>query len=159
MLVQPYTIIVLLASAGRRLSLFAMATEDVALKEEMSANSQLSEVQATSLLVAYLRHMETTRSRIGNNQPPSPPLIQDDFAQILLDQLLVGNNNKHMIDQWRQDPFLPLGINMLAIRTRTIGDWLLQGKGHAQIVNLGAGMCTRPYRLDCPGLPTRRQPT
>jgi methyltransferase (TIGR00027 family) len=35
---------------------------------------------------------------------------------------------------------------MLAIRTRNIDDWLEEGS-RPQVVNLGAGMCTRPYRL------------
>lgn len=106
-----------------------------------STSVSLTPVQQTSLLVAYWRSLETARSSLQN--APSPSLIQDDFATILVDKLASNEN----LQQYKSSPFLPIGINCLAIRTRVIDDWLLEGQ-QRQIVNLGAGMCTRPYRLN-----------
>jgi len=102
----------------------------------------LTPVQETSLLVAYWRMLETGRSSMKN--APSPSLMQDEFASILVDKLA----SKEILEKYKSSPFLSIGINCLAIRTRVIDDWLLsRGDSPRQIVNLGAGMCTRPYRL------------
>jgi methyltransferase (TIGR00027 family) len=106
---------------------------------------RLTEVQSTSLLVAYWRKIETQRSSLGAN-PPSPSLLQDEQVTVLLDALVTPEQ----IKGYATSPMLPICINLLAIRTRTIDDWLMEkaAKLHPrQVVNLGAGMCTRPNRL------------
>lgn len=78
---------------------------------------------------------------------PTPSLIQDELAEVLVTKLA----SKEILQQYKTSPFLPIGINCLAIRTRVIDDWLLskqQQQDQRQIVNLGAGMCARPYRLN-----------
>jgi len=108
---------------------------------------QLTEVQATSLLVAYWRQIETDRMSYNQHgTPPSPPLIQDPFAKLLVQEL---GRSRHL-EQWMKSPMLPFGIEVMALRTRVIDDWLVEQKPQLkkkQIVNLGAGMCTRPYRM------------
>lgn len=107
-----------------------------------SLTTALTPVQQTSLLMAYWRMLETGRSKLKN--APSPSLIQDKLATVLVDKFA----SKELLKTYRSSPFLPIGINCLAIRTRVIDDWLLsRGESTRQIVNLGAGMCTRPYRL------------
>jgi methyltransferase (TIGR00027 family) len=106
---------------------------------------RLTEVQSTSLLVAFWRKMETQRSSLGAN-PPSPSLCRDEQATALLDALATSEQ----IEGYMTSPALPIGTNMMAIRTRTIDDWLMEKATELrprQVVNLGAGMCTRPYRL------------
>ncbi|CAJ1963231.1 unnamed protein product [Cylindrotheca closterium] len=124
-------------------------------------------VQSTSLLVAYWRSLETLHA------PSSKPLIQDPTAQILLDNLLPQEARQ----EFETSPLRQIGWDMLALRTRVIDDWLLQQgpfadnnlseedgnntkrpseSGHRrQLVNLGAGMCGRPYRLNCNGILSR----
>lgn len=127
------------------------------VRTSSSIASSLTPVQQTSLLVAYWRMLETQRSSTGlfqNNPPPTPSLIQDKLAAVLIDKLA----SKELVQTFRSSPFLVIGINCLAIRTKVIDDWLLNEpqRLHAQqpqqlrrqVVNLGAGMCTRPYRLD-----------
>ena len=107
-------------------------------------------VQSTSLLVAYWRSLETL-----NYSTINPPLIQDPTAQILLDNLLSNEARQ----EFEKSPLRPIGWDMLALRTRVIDDWLLKegpfassngsSGGRRQLVNLGAGMCGRPYRLNC----------
>ena len=107
---------------------------------------KLSPVQQTSLLVAYWRMLETGRSAMKN--APSLSLIQHELATFLVGRLA----SKGLVQKFQSSPFLPIGINCLAVRTRVIDDWLLRysrrGSPPRQVVNLGAGMCTRPYRLD-----------
>jgi methyltransferase (TIGR00027 family) len=106
---------------------------------------RLTEVQSTSLLVAFWRKMETQRSSLGDN-PPLPSLCKDEQASVLLDALATSEQ----IEGYMTSPALPKCTNMMAIRTRTIDDWLMEKSAELrprQIVNLGAGMCTRPYRL------------
>ena len=82
--------------------------------------SSLTSVQQTSLLMAYWRMLETRRSHTPH--APSPSLIQDEFAPILLDNLA----SPELLQQFQSSPFLPIGLNFLAIRTRIIDDWLLE---------------------------------
>jgi methyltransferase (TIGR00027 family) len=106
---------------------------------------RLTEVQSTSLLVAFWRKIETQRSSMGAN-PPSPSLCKDEQATVLLDALATSEQ----IEGYATSLALPIGINIMAIRTRTIDDWLMEKAAELrprQVVNLGAGMCTRPYRL------------
>jgi methyltransferase (TIGR00027 family) len=78
--------------------------------------------------------------------PPSPSLCKDEQATVLLDALATSEQ----IEGYATSLALPIGINIMAIRTRTIDDWLMEKAAELrprQVVNLGAGMCTRPYRL------------
>jgi len=117
---------------------------------------ELTPVQSTSLLTAYWRHLETSNS---NN----PPLIQDPTAQVLLDVLLSPSQRQ----DYDQSPIRPYGIECMAVRTRAMDDWLTTTQINTektaditgatttsnkntrrQLVNLGAGMCCRPYRIE-----------
>jgi methyltransferase (TIGR00027 family) len=107
-----------------------------------SSVSEFTAVQSTALLVVFWRHLETQR-----NVTESPALIHDSPAAILIDKL--GTNE--YVSKWLLSPVLPIGINLMAIRTRVVDEWLLHSPGaNEQIVNLGAGLCTRPYRLSFP---------
>jgi methyltransferase (TIGR00027 family) len=130
----------------------------------MRPEYQLTPVQSTSLLVAYWRDLESRGQ--ADHIPNHKPLIQDPPAQALLDALLSPSQRQ----SYHDSPIRPYGIECLATRTRALDDWLLRVQ-HAsapgnnnnnndedmfleskkqqqrQLVNLGAGMCCRPYRL------------
>jgi methyltransferase (TIGR00027 family) len=111
-------------------------------EEPSSALLKFTAVQSTALLVVFWRHLETQR-----DFPESPALIHDSPAAILIEKL---GKNEH-VSKWLQSPILPIGINLMAIRTRVVDEWLLDShNANRQIVNLGAGLCTRPYRLSFP---------
>jgi O-methyltransferase involved in polyketide biosynthesis len=129
---------------------------------KLSSSSNVTEVQATSLLVSYWRYKEAKK-------PQGVRLIDDLPDEILLDALLTREQR----ELFECSPVLERGIDALALRTRFIDDWLLhrlpqseggEGSDHgcsahfdipsssaiskaATIINLGAGMDTRPYRL------------
>lgn len=105
----------------------------------------LTPVQETSLLVAYWRHLETAASNGG--------LIQDLPAGDLVQKLLP----QERIKEFRNNPICSCGQDILAVRTRCIDDWLYDKRQdlfatrngeRRQLVNLGAGMCARYYRLN-----------
>ena len=143
-------------------------TEAVASKNT-STQYVLSPVQSTSLLVAYWRDVESRRQRDHNNNssnknPQKDPLIVDPTAQILLEALLSPSQRQ----SYDSSPIRPYGIECLAVRTRAMDDWLLRMMTTTKdqnrvdhenddvneriqkrkLVNLGAGMCGRPYRMD-----------
>lgn len=122
---------------------------------------ELSPVQSTSLLVAYWRDVETRQQ-----QQQQQPLIVDPTAQLLVDALLSPSQRQ----SYDSSPIRPYGIECLAVRTRAMDDWLttMNDPNHHQrdnnhhggkndkripsrkkrhLVNLGAGMCGRPYRM------------
>jgi methyltransferase (TIGR00027 family) len=119
--------------------------------KKLSTQDAVTEVQATSLLVSYWRYKEATK-------PPGVRLIDDLPDEVLLDALLSPEQR----DIFENSPFLLRGIDALALRTRFIDDWLLRRfpavdthdnvlcADHAAttVVNLGAGMDARPYRLE-----------
>ena len=115
---------------------------------------ELTPVQSTSLLVAYWRHVETTRRRRIQE-----PLISDPTATALIEAFLSDEQRQ----EYESSPIFELGIKCLALRTRFIDDWLQSKHNNGcssetpytsrqqqrrQIVNCGAGLCGRPYRLD-----------
>jgi len=135
---------------GRSWTAAAAPSEDAS-----SSTITLTDVQATSLLVAYWRQCETRRSTLPHASPATASLIQDAPAKALLDALAT----EEQLANYQASPVLAMGIDTMAIRTRTIDDWLMSGLSSSsssstrssrqrQVVNLGAGMCTRPYRLD-----------
>jgi methyltransferase (TIGR00027 family) len=119
-----------------------------------SATDTITQVQATSLLVSYWRLKESKK-------PKSERLIDDLPDELLLDVLL----SKEHREKFENSSVLNRGIDALALRTRFIDDWLLHNlptdaldSAHADcasiakqsakiVVNLGAGMDARPYRL------------
>jgi methyltransferase (TIGR00027 family) len=137
------------SSNSRRLSEHAVVAESLSVGDEEHSLSQLAltEVQATCLFTSYLRHLETQRDHITSSEGPKS-IIQDNFASILLEKLAP----RGFTDQFHSNPALDTFIHHLATRTRAIDDFLLDPPTtphhQRQVVNLGAGMCTRPYRLD-----------
>jgi methyltransferase (TIGR00027 family) len=141
-----------LSFATRYFSLFA-ATSVQSLPISSPGNrAALTPVQSTSLLVAYWRDLETRSTE---------PLIRDEPAGVLVDAFVLQQQR----EEYEKNPIRQIGWDCLAVRTRIIDDWLLQkgifaedsnvetnkdghNQGSRQIVNLGAGMCSRPYRLD-----------
>ena len=117
-----------------------------ALKTSSSSSSSVTQIQATSLLTSYWRYKESQR-------PIKERLIEDLPDGILLNALLTSEQRQLFEDS----PVLNRGIDALALRTRFIDDWLLQrfpdtsvnqtNSKNNVIVNLGAGMDARPYRL------------
>jgi O-methyltransferase involved in polyketide biosynthesis len=131
---------------------------------KLSTKDTVTEVQATSLLVSYWRYKEATK-------PPGVRLIDDLPDKIIVDALVATEQR----DIFENSPILERGIDALALRTRFIDDWLLRrlpaGVAHdtegsalsadqldgrssqlkqlstTTVVNLGAGMDARPYRL------------
>jgi methyltransferase (TIGR00027 family) len=67
-----------------------------------------------------------------------------------LAKLLVGEYGKKVSDSMK--PFSRYAYWTLVIRTRVIDKYILKyaSQGYKTIVNLGAGLDTRPYRLDLP---------
>jgi O-methyltransferase involved in polyketide biosynthesis len=132
--------------------------------KKLSTKHTVTEVQSTSLLVSYWRYKEATK-------PAGIRLIDDLPDEILVDELLSSEQR----EIFENSPLLERGIDALALRTRFIDDWLLcrlpavvfhdadddtfaavpcdwhssQSRHHATktVVNLGAGMDARPYRL------------
>ena len=118
---------------------------------------QLTPVQSTSLLTCFWRDREL--------RTESEPLARDTIAASLLDAFMPAAARAEQ----EASPLLADGQAILAVRTRAIDDWLeaphplwqdpSSGRtaGHTapprrQIVSLGAGMCTRPYRLGAAAL-------
>ena len=100
-----------------------------------TSSLELTPVQSTALLTAYWRHQETISSG----------LIHDETATTLIDKLLATETRL----EFDKSPIYDLGVDCLAIRTKFIDDWLISAKDEERsIVNLGAGMCGRPYRLN-----------
>eukprot|EP00928_Gymnodinium_smaydae_P055419 TRINITY_DN38978_c0_g1_i1.p1 TRINITY_DN38978_c0_g1~~TRINITY_DN38978_c0_g1_i1.p1 ORF type:complete len:299 (+),score=39.27 TRINITY_DN38978_c0_g1_i1:101-997(+) len=105
---------------------------------------QLSPVQSTSLLTAFWRKIESNSSA---------PLIHDKPASTLVSALLSDD----LKEKWLASPILDCGVDVLAVRSRAIDDWLQSSSAMLQVVNLGAGMCCRPYRLDLRGVGSDRK--
>jgi methyltransferase (TIGR00027 family) len=115
------------------------------------STSLLTDVQATALFVAYIRHLESQK----HPQDDERRLLVDPYAEILLNQM---DPEQRYIQKWKQSPeMIQATLDVVAIRTRVIDDWLLLPTTTTttsqttttvrQIVNLGAGLCCRPYRL------------
>jgi hypothetical protein len=109
--------------------------------------------------VAYWRKIEMQRLSLRTSSQ-LPSLCQDEQTAVLLpiDVLSILLSSSQGVCHFSPSPVLPLGINMLAICTRTIDDWLFQADESRprQVVDLGAGMCTRPS-INCHGLAMRQQ--
>lgn len=108
-----------------------------------------SRVSSTALLIAFARHLETERSKDDR-------LFSDPYAKSLAGELgkssisLSGESEEDWGSK-KKEAFL----KAIASRTRAIDDYVLdsiQRQGIRQVIVLGAGLDTRPWRLD-PCLP------
>ena len=122
--------------------------------------------QQTCLFTAFWRNCEQNKA---NDPDAKEPLFYDPQAPILLEQFLDKETEKKLFES----PFHDEVVDLLAVRTRFIDDFILKfvstttetdqsesdssdGKrctnnpGFKQLVLLGAGMDTRAYRLDLP---------
>lgn len=95
-------------------------------------------VSSTAFFVATLRNAET-------NRLAGAPLIHDPHAKVFFNEVS---------DAWIQNlsaDVLEEMVNSVAVRTRFIDDTILDGLSRAhQIVVLGAGLDSRPWRLSPP---------
>ena len=107
--------------------------------------ARFSPVQETALYTAFWRHCETTRK-------DTAPLIEDSLAQRLVSEFLAADVQARL----RNDAAFQAARDLLACRTKFIDDMVvrwhqdLQKEGEEpvlQVVVLGAGMDTRPFRI------------
>lgn len=96
----------------------------------------IQKVSDTAFWVATYRAMETSR--------------QDALFHDPLAGLLAGEYGEKVSGSMK--PFARYAYWSVTIRTRLIDDYILQyiQQGYSSIINLGAGLDTRPYRLDLP---------
>lgn len=106
--------------------------------QRASKRPRFSPVQRTALLTTFYRLLETQKRE---------SLVKDDFASLLVAKFLDDEGRIAM----EQAPTLQAGIEILACRTKFVDDYLVTASSNLerplQVVGLGAGMCTRPYRL------------
>lgn len=103
-------------------------------------SNPLQHVSDTALWVAYYRMMESQSAQ---------PLFRDDLAK-----LLVGDKGPQIAAKMQMTG-THAAFNV-TIRTYVIDEFLrkLTAQGVDLVLNLGAGMDTRPYRLDLPATTT-----
>ena len=132
---------------------------------------KFSPVQETALYTAFWRHCETTRLQDPESNPgtavePSPrtlPLISDPLAKHLVNEFLPKESQARM----RNDAGFKIARDLLACRTKLIDDVITRWAAEVsslsdqppqsvrgqrlgqplQVVVLGAGMDTRPFRI------------
>lgn len=99
------------------------------------ADSLIENVSDTAFWIAHCRALETDRS---------DPLFRDPLAR-----LLAGDRGKKIAEAM---PVRFITTWIVAVRTRVIDDYIRWAvtQGVDTILNLGAGLDTRPYRLDLP---------
>jgi methyltransferase (TIGR00027 family) len=100
------------------------------------ADSLIENVSDTAFWVAYYRGLETRRA---------DALFRDPLAEVL-----AGERGKK-IAQTMPGRFMTEWV--IAIRTRLIDELIREAvqEGTDTVVNLGAGLDTRPYRMELPG--------
>jgi methyltransferase (TIGR00027 family) len=101
----------------------------------MSVSSSIEHVSDTAFLIAHFRAVESARA---------DALFRDPLAAVL-----AGERGDAIAAAW---PAVAMTSWMTAVRTVVIDDYVRAaiGRGVEVIVNLGAGLDTRPYRLDLP---------
>jgi len=101
----------------------------------MTESSSIEHVSDTAFLIAHFRAVESARP---------DALFQDPLAQTLS-----GARGQAIAAAW---PTIAMTAWMTAVRTVVIDDYIRAAvaRGVEAIVNLGAGLDTRPYRLDLP---------
>ena len=100
----------------------------------------------SAMMIAWERHLETKRG--------AEALFSDTFAEALagakgeaLSEGFGGMCKMFELEGWPE-----FHKTWTAVRTRFIDDYVTKATatgGLAQLVNLGAGMDTRPYRMEC----------
>lgn len=95
----------------------------------------IENVSDTAFWVAYYREVETRRS---------DALFRDPLAGIL-----AGDRGQKIAQRM---PLPAMTAWVIAIRTRIIDEYIGRaiGEGMDTVINLGAGLDTRPYRMDIP---------
>ncbi|MEJ2693304.1 MAG: SAM-dependent methyltransferase [Candidatus Thiodiazotropha sp.] len=98
---------------------------------------QINQVSDTAFMAAAYRAMETNRPNA---------IFQDPLAA-----KLAGDRGQKIIDTLPKQAFV--GGWSVVIRTRIIDDFIQDSiiEGVDTVLNLGAGLDTRPYRMDLPG--------
>jgi len=96
-------------------------------------------IQKVSDTVFWVASYRATESK------KSDPLFVDALAEVL-----VGEFGKSIASSMR--PIRKYAYWSVTIRTRLIDDFIYSyvGQGYKTIINLGAGLDTRPYRLSLP---------
>ena len=98
--------------------------------------NEIENISDTALWVAYYRAMETERN---------DSIFKDPYAKIL-----AGTKGKEIVEN------LPHGKSSswwLIVRTKVLDNWILDLVNQKKIdtvLNLAAGLDTRPYRVDLP---------
>ncbi|HEY1735313.1 MAG TPA: SAM-dependent methyltransferase [Methylovirgula sp.] len=103
------------------------------------SDALIRDVSDTAFMVAVYRALE-------NEQPR--PLFRDPLAD-----KLAGEHGRSIVRNLpRSGPFSRLGHWLVAIRTCIIDDYIREAlkDGVDAILNLGAGLDTRPYRMELP---------
>lgn len=100
-----------------------------------SRETEIATVSDTALRVAGYRALETRRS---------DSLFRDPLAD-----RLAGERGSAMV---ARAPWFTRGGGSAIARTKIIDDWIIASirEGFDTVINLGAGLDTRPYRLDVP---------
>src|SRR5438552_11367718 len=101
----------------------------------MSESSSIQHVSDTAFLIAHFRAVESARP---------DALFRDPLAQTLS-----GERGQAIAGAW---PTIAMTAWMTAVRTVVVDDYIRAAiaRGVDAIVNLGAGLDTRPFRLDLP---------
>jgi methyltransferase (TIGR00027 family) len=101
----------------------------------------------SAMMIAWERSLETKRG--------ADALFSDPFAEAL-----AGSKGEKLSEEFGASKCTPFGFEgwpefhkmWTAVRTRFIDDYITKAAAtstYAQMVNLGAGMDTRPYRMEC----------
>ena len=99
----------------------------------MTVSSSIEHVSDTAFLIAHFRAVESARK---------DALFRDPLAEVLS-----GERGRAIAGAW---PTIAMTAWMTAVRTVVIDDYIEEAitRGVQTIVNLGAGLDTRPYRMD-----------
>jgi methyltransferase (TIGR00027 family) len=95
----------------------------------------IEHVSDTAFLIAHFRAVESERK---------DALFRDPLAEVLS-----GERGRAIAGAW---PTIAMTAWMTAVRTVVIDDYIKEAvaRGVQTIVNLGAGLDTRPYRMELP---------
>jgi methyltransferase (TIGR00027 family) len=98
----------------------------------------LQDISDTARWVAHFRALESERDK---------PLFRDPYAR-----RLAGERGRAIAEELPEGPMAPMGWSV-AVRTRAFDDFILEAvrlRAVHTVVNLAAGLDTRPQRLDLP---------
>ncbi|HEY6451806.1 MAG TPA: SAM-dependent methyltransferase [Steroidobacteraceae bacterium] len=108
--------------------------------------SPIRDVSDTAFMVAQYRAMETERADALFRDPLAARLAGDRGRRI------VEGMEHGPLRHWATASYNRTLVWTMAIRTRIIDDFILEGvsRGTQALLNLGAGLDTRPYRMALP---------